>query len=524
MNIFENINDEIIVVKAINEKKGELTENPVAFVDCDYSLIRFLSSQLSLKEVTLNNWNYPVIKQGDSITLLYRLILQYYSKYDEELKKILQNKNYEINHISKNTLDNRLSNLDIVTHQNNIRHSKGLKYETIMSSQRLQEIQQKSIKDKQQEIDESYLTRMSGIFYTNMKENTIDNKTIKSCYLKFSYNLDDISISSPNSIAYKELDKLYIPEILSLFHENSIKSLLLQNKKYIYKTIIDRNISLLNRHIDRYPAIKEVLLKYKIMDKSCPTDPRKNILLTFYDYAYNSNKYTINNGNILMVLSIKSNFNVVGRYKAFIMLYLLGILQRQKYITKIKNTNNRIPSFIWVSELKETDFPRINRNAKEILKLNWNSVRYMMVAETFGEETADMIYSYNMNCKRNYRHGLRAKEDIINYLTKNKAVFLEGFITRKMIFDYVKDLNAKRKQLKLKYSKIKNGFMCFISSLLNYNTEIKETLEQKNFTYTILNTKTINNIRKYQEENKIKDTTYKLKPNMRVIVLKNLVN
>lgn len=524
MNIFENINDEIIVVKAINDKKGEFTEETVAFIDCDYSLIRFLISQLSLKEITLNNWNYPVIKQGDSITLLYRLILQYYSKHDEELKRILQDKNYEINHISKNTLDNRLSNLDIVTHQNNIRHSKGLKYQTIMSSQHLHEIQQKGMKDKQQKTDESYLTRMSGIFYTNMKENAIDNKTLKSCYLKFRYSLDDISILSPNSITNKELDKLYIPEILSLFPTNSIKSLLLQNKKYIYKTIIDRNIALLNRHIDRYPAIKEVLLKYKIMDKSCPTNPQKNILLTFYNYAYNFNKYTINNGNILMVLSIKSNFNVVGRYKAFIILYLLGILQRQKYITKIKNINNKIPSFIWVSELKETDFPLINRNAKQILKLNWNSVRYMMVAETFGEETADMIYSYNMNCKRNYRHGLMAKEDIINYLTKNKTVFLEGFITRKMIFDYVKDLNAKRKQLKLKHSKIKNGFMCFISSLLNYNTEIKETLEQQNFTYTILNTRTINNIRKYQEENKIKDTTYKLKPNMRVIVLKNLIN
>ena len=82
MNILENINDEIIVVKAINEKKGEITEENIAFLDCDYSLIRFLSSQLSLKEVTLNNWNYPVIKQGDSITLLYRLVLQYYSKYD----------------------------------------------------------------------------------------------------------------------------------------------------------------------------------------------------------------------------------------------------------------------------------------------------------------------------------------------------------------------------------------------------------------------------------------------------------
>lgn len=159
---------------------------------------------------------------------------------------------------------------------------------------------------------------------------------------------------------------------------------------------------------------------------------------------------------------------------------------------------------------------------KKYLNLTGGSVRYMMVAETFGEETADMIYSYNMNCKRNYRHGLRAKEDIINYLTKNKAVFLEGFITKQRIFDYVKSLNTHREQFKLKYSKIKNGFMCFISSLLNYNTEIKETLEQQNLIYIGLNTKIINNIKAYQKQNGIPDTAHNLKPNMRVIVLKTL--
>lgn len=523
MNIFTNINDELIVAKTINDRKGVITENNVGFLDCDYSLIRFLSNQLLLKEITLNNGGYPVIKQGDSNTLLYRLILQYYSKYEEQLKKILQNKNYEINHINKNTLDNRLSNLDIVTHQQNIRHSKGLKYETIMSSQQLQEIQQKSLKDKQQNIDKNCLTRMSGVFYKSMKENAIDNKTLKSCYLKFRYSLEDIYNSSLNSITNKELDKLYIPKILSLFHENSIKSLLLKNKKYIYKTIIDRNISLLNRHIDRYPAIKEVLLKYKIMDKSCPTNPQKNILLTFYNYAYNTNKYTINNGNILMVLSIKNNFNVVGRYKAFIILYLLGILQRQKYITKIKNRNNRIPSFIWVSQLKEKDFIQINKNAKEILKLNWNSVRYMMVAEEFGEKTADMIYSYNIKCKRNYRHGLKAKEDIINYLRNDKAVFLNGFITKNMIFNYVKELNAYRKHYGLNYSKINNGFYNFISSLLLYNMQIKEVLEQEGLIYTTLNTKIIRNIEEYQKQNGIEKTTHNLKPNMKIVVRKELI-
>lgn len=524
MTILTNINDKVIVAKTINEKKEIITEQNVGIIDVDYSLIRFLGNKLALKEITLNNGGYPVIKQGDSITLLYRLILQYYSKYDEKLKEILENKEYEINHISRDKLDNRLSNLDIVTHQNNVRHCKGLTYKTIISSLQLQEIQQKSLKDKQQKKDKEFLSRISGLFYKSMKDNTIDEKILKCCYLKFRYIQNNIFISSPNSTACNGWDNLSATKILPLFPTNSIKSLLLQNKKFIYKTIVDRNIALLNKYIDKYPAIKEVFLKYKIMDKSDPDNLNSNILLTLYKYAYNSNKYTINNGNILLVLSIRNSFNVVGRYKAFIMLYLLGILQRQKYITKIKIYNNHIPSFIWISQLKDEDFAQINKNAKEIVNLQWNSVRYMMVAEEFGEKTADAVYSYNMNCKRNYRHGLRAKEDIINYLTKNKNAHREIVITKQMIFDYVKNLNAYRKHYGVNYSKIKNGFMCFISSLLNYNTEIKETLEQQNLIYIRLNTKIINNIRKYQEQNGIKDTTYKLKPNMKVIVLKNLIN
>lgn len=521
MTILTNIIDKLIVAKTINEKKGTVTEQDVGIIDVDYSLIRFLGNELALKEIILNNWGYPEIRQDNTVISLYRLILKFYSQYNEELQQLLENKQLEINHINKDKIDCRLINLEIVDHKNNMRHQKGLKYETIMTSQELQEIQKKSLNNyKQQANDKEYLRRISK----SLKDSIIDNKILKCCYLKLAYNKCNISISSLNSIAGNGLDKLSIPKILPSFHEYFIKSLLLHKKQFIYRTIIDGNIALFNKYIDKYPTIKEVLIKYKIMDKSNPDNPNSNILPTFYEYAYNSNKYTVNNGNILIVVSIKNNFKVVGKYKAFIMLYLLGILQRQKYITRIKKSNHHIPSLIWIPRLKDEDFQQINNNAKEILNLQWESVRYFMVAEEFGKETADMIYSHNMNCKRNYIHGLRAKEDIINYLTKNKAVFLEGVITKQRIFDYVKSLNARRKQLKLKNSKIKNGFMYFISSLFNYNPEIKETLEQQNLIYIRLNKKIINNIKKYQEQNEIKDTTYKLKPNMRVIVLKNLIN
>jgi len=74
-------------LKAINDKKGEFTEETVAFIDCDYSLIRFLSSQLSLKEVTLKggaegiNLGSDTLKvpagEGGSATGYYYVVVEY---------------------------------------------------------------------------------------------------------------------------------------------------------------------------------------------------------------------------------------------------------------------------------------------------------------------------------------------------------------------------------------------------------------------------------------------------------------
>lgn len=524
MTILTNIKDEMIILKTLTESKGVVAEQDVGMIDVDYSLIRYLANYFALKEVTLNNWGYPVIKQDNEITTLYRVILEYYSKYDEKLKEMLKNKKYEINHKNRDKLDNRIQNLEVVTHQNNIRHCKGLDYEAIISSQQLQEIQQKNLKDKQQKTDKEYLSRISGLFYKSMRNNQIDEKIFKSSYLKLGYISSSISMSSFGAISGNVLDKLVIPKFLPLFPTNSIQLLLLQHKQFVYKTIISRNIALLNKYIEKYPYIKEVLIKYKLMDKSNLTDEHKNILLEFYKQAYNTNKYTINSGNILLVVSIKDNFKTVGRYKAFIMLYILGILQRQKYITRVKIPNHHIPSFIWIVALKDEDFKQINLKAKELLDLNWNSVRYFMVAETFGEDVANLVYSNNKRCKKNYKYAQRAKEDIINYLKMNKTVKIEGFITKDKIFDYVRSLNAYRKQYGVNYSKIKKGFYNFISSLLLYNDELKVVLEQQGLIYTGMNTKIIRNIEQYQKQNGISNPIHNLKPNMRVVVLKELIN
>ena len=206
-------------------------------------------------------------------------------------------------------------------------------------------------------------------------------------------------------------------------------------------------------------------------------------------------------------------------------MYYLGLLERKSkpssYISH-NPTANREPSFIKINELADNLFPEINVKCKELVELNYNSIRYFQIREQFGEEIANIIYNNNLKCRSSYKYQLRAKADIISILKRNEAVVLEGFITKNKIIHEVKLLNANRKQNREPYNHIKNSFSKFVSSLLLYNTDVKSLLEDEGLIYITLNTKIINNIKAYQKQQQIQDTSHLLKPNMKVIVLKTL--
>lgn len=529
MTILTNIKDEKIIIKTINEKRGEIIEKDVAMIDVDYSLIRYLAQQLTVTDVELNNCCYPIIKKNNTTTTVYRLILEFYSKYDKELKQMLKNKQLEINHINKDKQNNKITNLEILDHKNNIRHSRGLEYDIVMTSQQLQEIQQKSLKDKQQNIDKEYLKRISGLFYKAMNNDVVDEKLLKTpyCYYRFYYiPYSNISNKATCKAPPAVPCPLPTPQFLTNFHTKPIQNLILYHKQYIYKGIVQKNLTLLNRNIERYPSIKQILVKYRILDKD---KPYNNILLEFYQKIYKSNRYTISNGDILITTSIRRTIKTIGKHKAFLIMYYLGILERKSkpvsYVAINPTANptaNREPSFIKIKELTDSHFQEINVKCKELVDLNYNSIRYFQIREQFGEETANIIYNNNARCKSNYKYQLKAKADIISILKKNEAVVLEGFITRNKIIHELKLLNAFRRQNRESYSHIKNSFSKFLSSLLLYNQNIKSLLEDEGLIYISLNTKIINNIKAYQKQQKIQDTSHILKPNMKVIVLKNL--
>ncbi len=536
MLVIENVEDKIILlktlicreVKSFDKKPKEIN---VGIIDLDYSLIRHLSKVTEINDININNCGYVIIKRKDNTTTtLGRFILEYYSKYDNRLKDILDNKGYEINHINRDKLDNRIENLEIVTHQDNIRHSEGLNYDIIYKSEDLKLLQEMNKKEKKQEIDKQYLKRINGLFYKSYETGKVDNIFMKCCYLKFNNNKTKSNINECSIRESKDKTTFEIYKLMSNFHTNFIKYLLQKKKEYIYRKIVDNNISLLNKYIERYPTIKKILKKYKIIDKDFNEELKfdksnsRNILLDFYEDIYKLNWYVIENGNILLTVDIKDLIFVRGKYKAFLTLYLLGLLKRQNNISKPNTISNRIvhtPSFIHIPFYTDELLKQANNIATDLLPLNLNKFTYFLIRQEFGEEIADSIYK-NKKSKSNYKYGLRAKEDIIEFIKNDKDILNFGFMTVEEIFDHIQGLNVQRQIRGEDYNNIYNNFINFIKSLLLYNTDTKKRLDELGFSYISLNSKIIENIKKYQKEQGF-NFSISLKPKQKVVVLKKLI-
>lgn len=542
MLFIENVEDKVILLKTlicrevqtINKKP---IETNVGIIDVDFSLIRYLGQVTEINDININNCGYVIIKRDDdTTTTLGRFILEYYSKYDDRLKEVLENKEYEINHINRDKLDNRIENLEIVTHQDNIKHSKGLNYDIIYKSEDLKLLQEMNKNEKKQEIDKQYLNRISGLFfklynsYMENKECKLDIKILKCCYLKFKNNKTKSNIKEQEIRESKDLTTLKQYKLMSYFHTTFIKEVLQKKKQYIYKKVVGNNITLLNKYIERYPTLKNIFKKYKIIDKEFKEQLKfdksnsRNILIDFFTDIYNFNWYVIENGNILLTVNIRNFINVKGKYKAFLTLYLLGLLKRQNDISKPNTISNRLvhtPSFIHIPFYTDELLKQANNIAKDLLSLNLNKFTYFLIRQEFGEEIADSIYK-NKKSKSNYKYGLRAKEDILEFISTDKEILNFGFMKVEEIFEHIQGLNVQRQIKGEDYNKICNGFINFIKSLLLYNTDTKKKLEELGFIYISLNSKIIQNIQKYQKEQGF-NFPFSLKPKEKAIVMKKLI-
>lgn len=537
MIVIENVENEIVLLEKLvcNGTKlmyQELKEINVGIIDLDFSLIRYLGKAVTYRDININISRYPIIEREDKTsTTLGRFILEYYSKYDAELKEILGNKEYEINHKNRNKLDNRIENLEIVTHTDNIKHLYGTSYDVVYSTKKLKKLQEQNKSQKQQIVDENYLKRMSSLFFEFMKKGQEVKKLLKCCYcyVRFKYIKSNDSNNTQNSMNINKKINLYNYKLLTNFCTNKLINLVVKKKQFIYRTIINKNIKLLKRYITRYSYLREVLKKYKLIDLDFKEELNfehsnsKNLLYDLFKDIYDIRHYVIDNGDILIAVTLKQFFNVRGKYKAFLVAYLLGLLNRRDDISKPNTVSIykvHTPSFINIPLYTSDLLKQANELSKDLLQLNLNKFTYFLVRQEFGEDLADNIYK-NQRSKNNYKNCVRAKNDILHFLKTDRDLRTNGFITKEEIVEDLQGLNTQRAIRGEEYNKINQSFTNFITTLFLYNTDTKQVLNELGLVYTSLNKKIISNIKKHQKKHNL-NFNLDLKSKKKVLVLKEL--
>jgi len=479
----------------------------MAVIDEDYSLIKYLCEVFFMNDIKINHYGYPVVKRKTGeLTTLSKAVLEYYSRFEDETGEMylalnLYKYDYEnatprplgdiqINHKNRNILDNRIENLEVVTQLGNIRHRDDKPYDPIISTEEIQELQEKSMSNPNYEKDKKFLQKISKEFEKCMKRGEINEKIVKNGYLELKYSKRNGNGNCGNSWYTSERDKYRIYKMMTKKDKNYIKKLIVKHNKILLETVIDNNIKLLERFQKRYKYLNKVLTKFKLNDLTSPRHlsiwesyKSRRILLDFFDTIKDFKKYCIEDGNILCTLDIRAFVDARGKYKAFLVAYLLGLLIRQNprkekrlYTGKFVHT----PSFIRIPIYTERLLKKANKMAKKLLDLNLNKITYFTVSQAFGTETADKIFK-NETLKLSYDYDIKAKEDMLEFLKNGKIIYKKGYLTVEDVWHHFKDLNLIREIEHLPHNKIYRKFSTFISSLLNYNDFIKNYMEEIRF-------------------------------------------
>lgn len=560
-------------------------------IDTDYMLIRYLIKNVLCRySITVNSSGYLQVENYiERETLLHRIILNYYSQFDQKLSTTLNNKLYEVNHKNKCVWDNRLSNLEIVTSSNNKKHRDNKDYIAYITSNYLLNIQSNLKETRKYNTDIKYLQKINRDLKKELlKENGRKLNSIYH-YLRFSnitkhtkqniLNASDINILSilqdtlfsfnKNNIFNIFIKNITLEDIIQ-YHvyisdsNNSNKyyislKLFIQNITYLYNklilhNIILNNIKLLNKYKNKY--LDELLKNYKIYNPNPKSSKNKlihkynlefieqNTLFSLYRMLLHGNiHFSIYKNEILTNLSVRDCFINCNKHKSFIIMYYLNLLTKltkpklsnkwfnsldteSKINYKQKYNNNSIhsPSFLKITEFTKETILDANKKAEKFLMLNIKKVTHFIIQENFNSTIADTIYK-NPICIHNSKKSQITKEDIKNILLNfvENEIKTFGYITIDDIFDELEHINIIRRSNGENFNNIYINCKRFIRSTLKNVPEIKALLKQLNLVYKPLNKLTLENIIKYQKNNKLKNTTCNdLNIRKEIIILKKL--
>ena len=522
MNLIIDISEEFVILVDIETKKV------LAIVDRDFGLIRYITKITREYIFDTNRSGYiQVVNRQDGETLLHRIILEYYSQFDIKLFTVINNENYEVNHKNKKVWDNRLNNLEMVTHLGNMLHKEGKDYsaEIVITTEELLKIRNKRNHTKQYKLQKLHLEEINNRNNIILMEESNYTKLFESLYLKFNsitfyatkntYTLTDtinreelehkLFSSSTSNLFYKYIEKdlitkkdvpnitKYISKYINIFISNIVDNY----RRYYLENIINNNIDLFNKYLNKsnlelYERFNICNFNYTKQNSDVEEYLKHNILQNFFTVLISSLPFTINKNNILVGVSIKDLFTTYKRYDTFRVLYDLGLFIKLKKPPKSNNyffnsfvKTIHTPSFICIPRWNDKTFTLVNQRVKEILKSDIKTYTHYIATANFGEERADNIYK-NPVCNSNTAKSTITNQDINDIiLSFQDQLQKDGFILLEEILEELEGINERRKLNGEEYNEIHPNCIRFISKVLQNVPETKDILKQLRFSIYI---------------------------------------
>lgn len=269
---------------------------------------------------------------------------------------------------------------------------------------------------------------------------------------------------------------------------------------------------------------KILLKKHNLINSNKKLDIDSNRLFFLLYYLHKTPaQVTFYKNQLFASISVRHLILLVqGKYKSLKVLYLLGLLKRQK--VPFNTRTHTISAFLIPDYTEELFSSTILPRAKQLMDMNLSKITYTIVARNFGLETADFVFK-NEKLKSKAIADFITIDDILTILatsnTLKDKITRYGFITVNDIRYELQLLNEERKENGLPFREIVDSDITFVSSMVRNITEIKDLLNELGLKYTKLGRPTIEKIKKYQKKNEIEDVTLTL--NQTKIVRKDLI-
>ena len=506
-----------ILVNYEIENRNKIKRTAYTVITTNYTLFRYLLKLTDTNSIHTNGSGYITLRRENrTVTSLQQIIMEFYSNYDKSINL----SDYEVDHINANKIDNRITNLQILKHSENIKKAYNKEYNVEIESNYIQQLDKKIKNNRQYQKDKRYMEDKSNKMYKLLNQKQY--KYLKDCcYLDILSNII-VQDSQISTAVRDEIDRamLYVDRLLT----NKYKYLIIyyRNRYIMYKTF-DNNLKILVRYMKKYKYLDEVLRKYKIMDLDYDKTrfntnldnimysridkyihikdeasfnelvenmgKSKHVLYDLYEIMTEIEKSTIKDDNVLSTITVGFEVDNRGKYSILRIMYLLGLLKRH-------NSSNRM-SFFSVPYYTEELLKKSNVRAKKILELGLKKIRYFTIVEEFGKEIAKEVYGERTNkLKSRYdKYSVKVKEIIIEFIKTDQQIRKMGFAITADIVEYIEWLNSK----KLANIPIHRNFETFIKEVLMYNTDVKKVMKENGFEYRTINKNIIENVRNYQE-------------------------